>query len=61
MPHCRLLLETIHLTDQFNKPPKRDRADKRAPRRLAHRRSFTSAGTAAALAGLRFGCLRYGT
>jgi hypothetical protein len=40
-------METIHLIGQFNKPPKRNHVDERAP--------------PPPWAGLRSGCLPYGT
>ena len=41
-------METVHLIGQFNKPPKRNHADQRAPPPPGAQRTFTSAGTATA-------------
>jgi hypothetical protein len=45
-------METVHLIGKFNERPKRNALTSVVPRRLADRRSSTSADTAAALARL---------
>ena len=52
-------METGHLIGQFNKPPKRNRADKRPP--PGAQTHCYRAATAAAVARLALRGLRYGT
>ena len=55
-------METVHLIGQFNKPPKRNRAE-RACSRAAWRTGAPSPASPRPpqWQGLTFGCLRHGT
>jgi hypothetical protein len=55
-------METVHLIGQFNKPPKRNRADERAPPPPgAQGAPLPAPARAPSWHGLRFACRRYGT
>jgi hypothetical protein len=54
-------METVHLIGQFNKPPRRNRADERAPPPPGAQTHLYPRRHGRRLGGFRFSCLRYGT